>query len=86
VISGFIIDSVQQAGSKITIPTCVRDVLSLSFGQDTDYPMVFRGSSQYFHANAGMVLQLRPRVFPSTSFSIHSSLIILTFDTIQYEL
>jgi hypothetical protein len=46
---------------------------------------VFRGFIQSHQVNPGLLHQIRPRPLPSTSFSIHYSLTILSFGAIKSE-
>jgi hypothetical protein len=41
---------------------------------------VFHEFHQFLQENGGLVSKIRPRPFPSTSYSLHYSLIILSFD------
>jgi hypothetical protein len=43
---------------------------------------VFHCTPQALLVNVGIVPQIRPQLFPSTSFSINYSLIILSFDAL----
>jgi hypothetical protein len=45
----------------------------------------FRGFIQSHQVNPGLLHQIRQRPLPSTSFSIHYLLIILSFDAIKPE-
>jgi hypothetical protein len=45
---------------------------------------VFHGFRQALHLNTVVVLLFRPRSSPSIYFPVHCSLIIASFDTIEY--
>ena len=44
--------------------------------------VMYDGFPQSFQANVGIIPEVRPRQFPSTSLPIHHSLIMLHFDAI----
>jgi hypothetical protein len=63
-----------------TLLTFVHEVPFLNFSQATDYSdWRLRDISQSLQENAEIVVKLITRPLPSTSFSIHWSLIILAF-------
>jgi hypothetical protein len=80
---------------KIKTPDIVVEWLTLllripefpgsNLGPETGYLEVFRrGFPQSVQANAGVVLTIRPRPLPSKSFTIHNSLITLSFSLCSY--
>jgi hypothetical protein len=69
---------IKQVGSSSNI--CIWVATSLKLGWGIDYPdWGFCGCLHSFQANLGIIPQTRPWSFPSTSFPIHYSVIILPF-------
>jgi hypothetical protein len=65
----------------------MRKGLGSNLDPKTDYPDGgFRGFPQYIQANIEITRQIMPRLFPSTSFPTHNSLIISPSDAMQSEL
>jgi hypothetical protein len=66
-------------GQVVITPALYSRALGFKSRPENDYPD-YRGISQSYQSNAGIVPW--PRSLPNTSFPIHHSLIILSFDGI----
>jgi hypothetical protein len=64
----------------------IQEVPGWNLSPETDSFNIFCCFLQSHKKNSGMVHQIKPRPLPSTSFSIHNLLIILSLDTIYPEL
>jgi hypothetical protein len=66
----------------LNIPNVVVEweVPSSSLDLETGYPKVLRGFRESLQKNAGISPKIKPRPLPSTSFSVHHSLINISYD------
>jgi hypothetical protein len=72
--------SLNLAAEWLALLFRIRNVLDSNLDPETGYPGEgFRDFSQSLEANAGIVPQIRPTYFPSLSFPINNSLIIVSY-------
>jgi hypothetical protein len=72
----------QRPGRVVNTSASYREVAGSNLGLETDYSEVFRDFRQSHQTNAGIVPYIRPLPLPSRSFSLHHSLVIISFDVI----